>query len=80
MKFAHHIWPENTQISQYQEEVAAKRNKNQPTVPTTLKTERKVNIFLQCDNAQLQRKLNINQANPPLRAVFTVLRQLKDHY
>lgn len=80
LKFAHHIWPENTQISQYQEEVAAKRNKNQPTVPTTLKTERKVNIFLQCDNAQLQRKLNINQANPPLRAVFTVLRQLKDHY
>ncbi|EML1936779.1 MULTISPECIES: hydroxyacylglutathione hydrolase [Providencia] len=80
LKFAHHIWPENQQISQYQEEVAAKRSKQQATVPTTLKTERKINIFLQCDNAELQNKLNINQANPPLRAVFTVLRQLKDHY
>lgn len=80
LKFAHHIWPENSQISQYQEEVDVKRSKNEPTVPTTLKIERKINLFLQCDNAELQKKININQTNPSLRAVFTVLRQLKDQY
>ncbi|EKT54364.1 hydroxyacylglutathione hydrolase [Providencia burhodogranariea] len=80
LKFAHHIWPENDQISQYQQEITIKRSKNEPTVPTTLKTERKINLFLQCDNVELQKKLNINQSNPPLRAVFTVLRQLKDQY
>lgn len=80
LKFAHHIWPENSQINRYQEEVAVKRSKNEPTVPTTLKIERKINLFLQCNNAELQKKLNINQLNPSLRAVFTVLRQLKDQY
>lgn len=80
LKFAHHIWPDNQQISKYQQEVDLKRSKNQATVPTTLETERKINVFLQCDNVELQKKMNINQVNPPLRAIFTVLRQLKDHY
>nr|ELR5113508.1 hydroxyacylglutathione hydrolase [Providencia stuartii] len=80
LKFAHHIWPDNLQISKYQQEIDLKRSKNQATVPTTLGTERKINVFLQCDNVELQKNMNINQANPPLRAIFTVLRQLKDHY
>ncbi|EKT53503.1 hydroxyacylglutathione hydrolase [Providencia sneebia] len=80
LKFAHHIWPENAAISQYQEEVTTKRDKNIPTIPSTLKIERKINLFLQCDNPILQKKLKINQVNPSLRAVFTLLRQLKDQY
>lgn len=80
LKFAHHVWPENEAITQYLQKITQIRDKHQPTVPTTLKTEKKINIFLQCDNLQLQKKLNINIQNPPLRAVFTLLRQLKDQY
>ncbi|MBQ0270442.1 MULTISPECIES: hydroxyacylglutathione hydrolase [Providencia] len=80
LKFAHHVWPENEAITQYLQKITQIRDKHQPTVPTSLKTEKKINIFLQCDNVQLQKKLNINVQNPPLRAVFTLLRQLKDQY
>lgn len=80
LKFAHHVWPENEAITQYLQKITQIRDKNQPTVPTTLKKEKKINIFLQCDNLQLQKKLDINVQNPPLRAVFTLLRQLKDQY
>lgn len=80
LKFAHHIWPENEAITQYLKKITQMRDKHQPTVPTTLKTERKINVFLQCDNQQLQKKLQVNIQNPPLRAVFTLLRQLKDQY
>lgn len=80
LQFAHHIWPENEVITQYLQKITQMRDKHQPTVPTTLKTEKKINVFLQCNNQQLQRKLQINVQNPPLRAVFTLLRQLKDQY
>lgn len=80
LQFAHHIWPENETIMNYSEKVRTLRNNQQATVPSTLKTEKNINIFLQCENPELQQKLNINMTNPSLRAVFTLLRQLKDEY
>lgn len=80
LQFAHHIWPENETITNYSEKVRTLRNNQQATVPSTLKIEKNINIFLQCDNPELQQKLNINMTNPSLRAVFTLLRQLKDEY
>ena len=80
LKFAHHIWPENEAITQYLQKITQMRDKHQATVPTLLKDEKKINIFLQSDNQQLQKKLEINMQNPPLRAVFTLLRQLKDQF
>lgn len=80
LQFAHHIWPENEIITNYSEKVRILRSNQQASVPSTLKTERNINIFLQCDNPKLQQKLNINVTNPSLRAVFTLLRQLKDEY
>ncbi|MBS0924161.1 hydroxyacylglutathione hydrolase [Providencia sp. JGM181] len=80
LQFAHHIWPENETIMNYSEKVRTLRNNQQATVPSTLKTEKNINIFLQCDNPKLQQKLNINVTNPSLRAVFTLLRKLKDEY
>nr|WP_282551918.1 hydroxyacylglutathione hydrolase [Providencia rustigianii] len=80
LKFAQHIWPENEAIKNYSEKVTALRENQQATVPSTLKTERNINIFLQCNNVELQQKLNIKMVNPSLRAIFTLLRQLKDQY
>ena len=80
LQFAHHIWPENEIITNYSEKVRTLRSNQQASVPSTLKTERNINIFLQCGNPKLQQKLNINVTNPSLRAVFTLLRQLKDEY
>ena len=80
LKFAHHIWPENKAITQYLSEVTTARAKQQPTVPSLLKKERNINIFLQCNSQELQQKLKISIPNSPLRAIFTLLRQLKDQY
>lgn len=80
LKFAHHIWPENEAITNYLHLIHTKRQKLEPTVPSTLKTERKINLFLQCNNSDLQKKLAIKIDKPSLRATFTLLRQLKDQF
>lgn len=80
LKFAHHIWPENEEITQYLQKVLAMSAKQQATVPSLLKKEKKINIFLQCDNKELPHKLKINIPNASPCDVFTRLRQLKDQY
>ncbi|UDG80644.1 Hydroxyacylglutathione hydrolase [Candidatus Hartigia pinicola] len=80
LNFAHYIWPENITICQYLNEVSIKRSKNQPTVPSTLKIERKINLFLQCNNRILKKKLKINSLNTSPKTVFIMLRQFKNQY
>ncbi len=80
LKFAHHIWPENESITNYLQIVDAKRQKQQPTVPSTLKKEKEINLFLKCNDNNLQNKLSIGIDNPPLSMIFAKLRQLKDQF
>ncbi|KMW73474.1 hydroxyacylglutathione hydrolase [Photorhabdus luminescens subsp. luminescens] len=79
MKFAHAILPNHT-ISEYQQKVTQMRENNQPTVPTTLQTEKKINVFLKCDDIDLQRNIGMIPNAQPLSAVFRQLRRQKDQF
>lgn len=76
LKFAHHILPEDLTITQRLHEVEVLRNREEMTLPTTLALEKKINLFLRCNDTVLKKKLNCHQPN----LVFAELRSLKDHY
>ncbi|NHB95900.1 hydroxyacylglutathione hydrolase [Photorhabdus stackebrandtii] len=79
MKFAHAVLP-NQAISEYQQKVTKMRENNQPTVPTTLQTEKKINLFLKCHDIDLQRNIGITPHSQPLSSVFRQLRRQKDQF
>lgn len=63
-KFCQHIEPANTDISERMKEVQKLRMAGQPTLPVTLETEFKTNVFLRAQTAQ----------------EFGKLRSLKDNF
>lgn len=49
LRFAHSVQPDNTIISEALTEVNEWRAKGQPTLPTTIGREKKINLFLQAE-------------------------------
>ena len=78
LEFAHTIWPEETTINAYLPEIRQLREKSQSTLPTTLGLERKINLFLRCHEADLQRKIHKEPGNIENWQVFALLRGKKD--
>lgn len=76
LKFAHHILPEDFAIKQRLDEVCDLRKKGEMTLPTTLALEKKINLFLRCNEEVLKKKFNCQQPN----LIFTELRSRKDDY
>ena len=54
----------------------SKLNQKQPTIPTTVKEELDTNIFLNCNNSELKRSLDMEDSTE--LEVFKKLRNLKD--
>ncbi|OAT25202.1 hydroxyacylglutathione hydrolase [Proteus myxofaciens] len=80
MEFAHHIMPKNTLITDYLSQVKEMRSHLQPTIPTTLKNEKNINLFLKSDDIDLQSILDItNNTYAPIKT-FTKIRELKDNF
>ena len=52
--------------------------KKQPSIPTTIKAEKKLNFFLKSNEENFKNHLNMNKAND--LEVFTYLRHLKDTF
>lgn len=78
LKFARSVLPDDQQIKTYQKQVEQLRANHQPSLPTSLKLERQVNLFLRCEETDLQNRTGIHK-NAPL-SVFSTLRQMKDHF
>lgn len=76
IRFALDVEPENQDLLQYQQECQIKRAKLQPTLPTTLSIEKKINPFMRCHDRALQLKLNKNSA----LELFIQLRAAKDQF
>jgi len=82
LRFAVTVEPENAEAQQYLDECRARRERDEPTIPSTMRRERKVNPFLRCDRetvkqaaeARAGRRLQ-NQTE-----VFAVIRQWKDAF
>lgn len=78
LRFAKALLPQDPQIEIYLRHIELLRAKGKASVPTTLQLERKINLFLRCHDADLQKKLGFNTQPDSLHHVFSELRQLKD--
>ena len=58
--------------------INSKLSTGQPTVPTTIGEEIKMNIFLRCDDSGIKQGLNLKDSTD--REIFTKLRDLKDSF
>jgi hydroxyacylglutathione hydrolase len=76
-RFALHADPDNTALQVYADEVAQRREKALPTVPTKLERELATNPFLRADDAALQARWG-ESGNPV--ATFAALRSAKDSF
>lgn len=77
-RFALTVDPDNAALHQRMEEVAELRERNQPTIPTTIGMERRTNPFLRADDPGVQAALGMSGA--PSVEVFAELRRRKDHF
>ncbi|KAA0582049.1 hydroxyacylglutathione hydrolase [Azospirillum sp. B21] len=77
-RFALTVDPANPALQQRMEEVAALRERNQPTIPTTIGLERRTNPFLRADDPGVQSAIGMSGAQAV--DVFTELRHRKDHF
>lgn len=81
--FANHVLPNNRDISDFKTAVELKRKNNEPTVPTTIEIEKKINPFLLCHSNELKTAIKNNyQLNNNLTdtEAFTLLRKWKDQF
>ncbi len=82
LRFAHAVEPDNTDIRAFTREVEALRAANQPTLPSTIGRERRINPFLRATVASVReaaKKHAGNGLNDDV-AVFATLRKWKDGF
>ncbi|MDR0805610.1 MAG: hydroxyacylglutathione hydrolase [Enterobacteriaceae bacterium] len=80
LRFANFVLPEDSEIETYKKQVEQLRAENQASVPTELQFERKINLFLRCQQIDLQRKLGIIDPTIEIWQIFARLRAMKDNY
>ncbi|SFU62184.1 hydroxyacylglutathione hydrolase [Xenorhabdus koppenhoeferi] len=80
MAFAKAVLPDNQTIHNYYQKIIERRENRQATVPTTLQTEKKINVFLNCHNIDLQKNIGIKPNSISLSSVFQQLRAYKDQF
>jgi hydroxyacylglutathione hydrolase len=82
LRFALTVEPANGASIEYQERVARLRTRDQPSLPSALSLERRVNPFLRCDVRDV-REAAAAHAGRPLgldEEVFGALRSWKDQF
>ncbi len=82
LRFALAVEPENPDVIAYYEEAQARRARDEPTLPSTIGRERRVNPFLRVANPAV-RSAAERAAGEPLPdevAVFAAIRRWKDSY
>jgi hydroxyacylglutathione hydrolase len=82
LQFAKTVEPNNTDIDTRIASTLALRQRNLPTVPSTLEIELQTNPFLRCDIQEIQHHVAMHQqcSLPSTFEVFKALRLWKDHF
>ncbi|VDO75153.1 unnamed protein product [Heligmosomoides polygyrus] len=57
LKFAHHIEPSNESVKRKLEWASQRRERNEPTVPSTIAEEKETNPFMRMGSAEIQKKV-----------------------
>ena len=78
LAFCMSIDKENEHLKKRATEIKNLRKKSQPTVPTTIATELKTNIFCRLHNPNIRNSIALTNATD--LEVFTKLRKLKDNF
>jgi len=75
-KFALHADPDNVALQDYADEIADKRGRQEPTVPTTLRRELATNPFLRADDPAMMERWGGSAPHE----TFAALRAAKDNF
>jgi hydroxyacylglutathione hydrolase len=79
LEFALHIDSTHTETRDRLSVVRDQRKKVIPTIPSTIGNEKRTNIFLRADEAEMAERVGLAVGADPL-AVFTELRRLKNNW
>lgn len=80
IQFSLSILPDDADFIRYYRKVKELRVKNQPTLPSTLAIERKINIFLRTEDAVLKEVISKETNLQQPQQVFSWLRAKKDSF
>ena len=82
LKFAREVEPDNRDVREYSDEGAARRERGEPTLPSRLGRERRVNPFLRCGEAGVRDAARRRLGREPADAVevFAAIREWKDGF
>ncbi|MDP9770527.1 hydroxyacylglutathione hydrolase [Kosakonia cowanii] len=80
MKFAVSMLPEDAEVQEYYKKVSELRAKNEKTLPVILKNERKINLFLRTEVADLIEVINQESLLQHPEERFAWLRAKKDAF
>ncbi|URJ29675.1 hydroxyacylglutathione hydrolase [Blochmannia endosymbiont of Camponotus modoc] len=80
VNFAISILPQDQSIINYRNKIFKLYKNKQPTVPTTLNLELKVNPFFRCGNSDIKKSLNLPCNLKEEWQVFSELRKKKDSF
>jgi hydroxyacylglutathione hydrolase len=80
MKFAVSVLPQDAEVQEYYKKVSELRAKNEKTLPVILKNERKINLFLRTEDADLIEVINQESLLQHPEERFAWLRAKKDAF
>jgi hydroxyacylglutathione hydrolase len=82
LRFALTVEPGNPDIQAYRDHVVARRQAQEPTLPSTIGLERRINPFLRADEPAVRAAAEAytQQRLETALDVFTALRRWKDHF
>lgn len=83
LEFACTVEPDNMNLFEYQQLVIRMRNNDISSIPTTIKTELKINPFLRCSSKTIQNNVRENFdicENISEQHTFTMLREWKNNF
>lgn len=82
LRFARAVEPGNAEIAQHAEHVAALREEDTPSLPSTLALEKRINPFLRCDQPGVQdaARRHAGHALASRIEVFATVRRWKDEF
>lgn len=82
LHFAHHVETDNEALKRHIRDVESIREKGNPSVPSTIESEKLINPFLRTDQTTvIQSALNQGcRVNPSRTEVFAAIRGWKDHF
>lgn len=85
LRFAQAVEPDSVDIADYRRRCDEKRRAGEPTLPSTIEVERRVNPFLRCSvpavvRAACLRDPGLSKAEPAAADVLAVLREWKNQF